>query len=334
MHPIEPSNASPRLSRRDRVASRRRPIDRKGNMHRRRIHGGTGIATVLIAAGLLVPAGATAAPARPDVTTGPAANIAQSTATLTGSVNPNEAETRYFFEYGTTRSYGARVPQPPASVGRGNRRVAVTADIGGLAPATTYHYRLVARNAQGVRRGSDRTFRTQRQPLGLSLTATPNPVHPGGRTAITGTLSGTGNADRQIVLQSNPFPYTQGFRNVSDIHLTNSDGTFTFPIVSVGVAPNVSISAKRVRRTARGAIVRFSGRITPEHDGSRVVIQRLVRGSWVNVKGTIARHRSASSSRYRKKIRLRRGGTFRAFAGTGDGDHVEGTSRAVKVRVH
>jgi hypothetical protein len=326
-------------------------------MKRRRTHGGTGIATVLIAAGLLVPAGATAAPARPDVTTGPAANIAQSTATLTGSVNPNEAETRYFFEYGTTRAYGARVPQPPASVGRGNRRVAVTVDIGGLAPATTYHYRLVARNAQGVRRGSDRTFRTQRQPLGLSLTATPNPVHPGGRTAITGTLSGTGNADRQIVLQSNPFPYTQGFRNVSDIHLTNSDGTFTFPIlsvslntqyrvslpnqpqvespiVSVGVAPNVSMSAKRVRRTARGAIVRFSGRITPEHDGSRVVIQRLVRGSWVNVKGTIARHRSASSSRYRKKIRLRRGGTFRAFAGTGDGDHVEGTSRAVKVRVH
>src|SRR5215211_8573248 len=334
MHPIEPSNASPRLSRRDRVASRRRPIDRKGNMHRRRIHGGTGIATVLIAAGLLVPAGATAAPARPDVTTGPAANVTQTTATLTGSVNPNEAETTYFFEYGPTATYGARVPDPPASVGKGNRRVAVTADIGGLAPATTYHYRLVARNAQGVRRGSDRTFRTQRQPLGLSLTATPNPVHPGGRTAITGTLSGTGNADRQIVLQSNPFPYTQGFRNVSDIHLTNSDGTFTFPIVSVGVAPNVSISAKRVRRTARGAIVRFSGRITPEHDGSRVVIQRLVRGSWVNVKGTIARHRSASSSRYRKKIRLRRGGTFRAFAGTGDGDHVEGTSRAVKVRVH
>ena len=34
------------------------------------------MATALIAAGLLVPAGATAAPARPDVTTGPAANVA------------------------------------------------------------------------------------------------------------------------------------------------------------------------------------------------------------------------------------------------------------------
>jgi hypothetical protein len=326
-------------------------------MKRRRIHGGTGIATLLIAAGLLVPAGATAAPARPDVTTGPAANVAQSTATLTGSVNPNEAEMTYFFEYGTTRTYGARVPDPAASVGKGNRRVAVTADISGLAPATTYHYRLVARNAKGVRRGADRTFRTQRQPLGLSLGATPNPVRPGGRTLIAGTLSGTGNAERQIVLQSNPFPYTQGFQNASDVHLTNGDGSFSFPIlsvalntqyrvvlpnvptvqspiVSVGVAPVVGVKAKRVRRTARGAIYRFSGRVTPAHDGTQIAIQRLRDGAWVTISGTIAKHRSSKASRYRKSVRLRRGGTFRVFAGTNDGDHVASVSRSVKLRVH
>ena len=136
---------------------------------------------VSIMLGMLVPAAATAAPAKPGVTTGPAANVAQSTATLTGRVNPNEAETTYTFEYGTTRIYGTQVPSPPASAGKGNRGVPVTADIGGLAPATTYHYRLVARNAKGVTRGADRTFRTQRQPLGLSLAATPNPVLPGGR---------------------------------------------------------------------------------------------------------------------------------------------------------
>src|SRR5215208_938384 len=289
-------------------------------MKRRRIHGGTGIATVLIAAGLLVPAGATAAPARPDVTTGPAANVAQSTATLTGSVNPNEAETTYFFEYGTTRTYGARVPDPAASVGKGNRRVAVTADISGLAPATPY------------------------------------PVRPGGRTLIAGTLSGTGNAERQIVLQSNPFPYTQGFQNASDVHHTNGDGTFSFPIlslalntqyrvvlpnqpqvaspiVSVGVAPKVSVSTKRVRRTARGAIVRFSGRITPAHDGREVAIQRLKGTTWVTISGTIAKHRTSAYSRYRKSVRLRRGGTFRVFAGTTDGDHVPSVSRSVKLRV-
>jgi hypothetical protein len=331
-------------------------IDRKGNMHRRRIHGGTALATVLIAAGLLVPAGATAAPARPDVTTGPAANVGQNTATLTGGVTPNELETTYFFEYGTTATYGSRAPDPPASAGKGNRRVAVTADIGGLAPATTYHYRLVAQNSRGVRRGADRTFRTQRQPLGLSLAATPNPVAPNGRTLIAGTLSGTGNAERQVVLQSNPFPYTQGFQNASDVHLTNGDGTFSFPILSlglntqfrvvlpnqpqvqspivtVGVAPKVSVKAKRVRRTARGAIFRFSGRITPAHDGRQIAIQRLKGTTWVTISGTIAKHRTSAYSRYRKRVRLRRGGTFRVLAATNDGDHVERASRAVWRRV-
>jgi hypothetical protein len=314
------------------------------------------MATVLIATGLLVPTGAAAAPARPDVTTGPAANLGQNSVTLTGSVNPNEAATTYFFQYGTTRNYQGAVPAPAASAGRGNRRVRVTVDVGSLAPATTYHYRLVARNAKGVRRGADRTFRTRRQPLGLTLGATPNPVAPGGRTLIAGTLSGTGNGGRQIVLQSNPFPFTQGFQNASNVQLTNSDGSFSFPVLSVsintqyrvtlpnqpqvqspittvGVAPKVSVRAKRVRRTARGAIYRFSGRITPEHDGAQVAIQRLKGSRWVTIQGTIAKHRSSTSSRYRKSVRLRRGGRFRVFAGTDDGDHVQSVSRTVRLRI-
>jgi len=325
-------------------------------MHRRRIHGGTGIATALIAAGLLVPAGATAAPARPDATTGAAADVGQNSATLRGGVTPNEAATTYYFEYGTTRNYTGSVPVPAANAGSGNRRRAVAVGVGSLAPATTYHYRIVARNRLGVRRGGDRTFRTKRQPLGLSLGATPNPVAPGGRTTITGALSGTGNGGRQIVLQSNPFPYTQGFQNASNVQLTNPDGTFAFPVLSVsintqyrvqlpnqpqvqspiatvGVAPKVSVKAKRVRRTARGAIYRFSGRITPEHDGTQVAIQRLKGTRWVTISGTIAKHRTSSYSRYRKSVRLRRGGRFRIFAGTNDGDHVQSVSRTVRLRI-
>ena len=158
------------------------------------------------------------------------------------------------------------------------------------------------------------------------------------------------------MLQSNPFPYTQGFQNVSDIHLTNGDGTFSFPvlsvalntqyrvvlpnqpqvaspIVTVGVAPKVTVKTKRVRRTARGAMFRFSGGITPAHDGTQVAIQRLKGTTWVTIKGTVAKHRSSGASRYRKSVRLRRGGTFRVLAVTNDGDHVESVSRSVKLRV-
>ena len=323
-------------------------------MNRRRIHGGTGIATVLIAAGLLVPAAAGAA-TRPDVTTGPVANLAQATVTLTGRINPNGAETTYTFEYGTTRVYGSQVPAPPASAGSGASARPVTADIAGLAPATTYHYRLVASNSKGVRRGSDRTFKTQAQPLGLTLAATPNPLRPGSRTLISGQLSGNGNADRRIVLQSNPFPYAAGFQNASDVHLTNADGTFSFPILSVlintqyrvvlpnvpsvqspivavGVAPKVSVRTKRVSRTARSETYRFSGSVTPAHDGVLIQIQRRKNGSWVKVANSVAKHRSKSSSRYSKRVRLRRGGTFRVYAGTNDGDHIASASRSVRVR--
>jgi hypothetical protein len=319
-------------------------------MRRRTQAGGGRLLAAVIMFGLLVPAGAAAAPAKPGTTNGPAANVGQSTATLTGKVNPNEAETTYFFEYGTTQLYGARTPDAPA--GKGNKSVSVAADIGGLAPATRYHYRLVAFNSKGVTRSGDRTFRTQRQPLGLSLAASPNPVSPNGKTLIAGVLSGTGNGDRRIVLQANPFPYTHGFQNASDLHLTNADGTFAFPllavpvntqyrvllpnvpevaspIVTVGVQPKVTISAKRVH----GRTFRFRGKIRPAHDGAGITIQRWNGSAWVKVKSTHARAAKGDVSKYSKRVKVRRGGRYRVFAGTNNGANVESTSRAVRVRV-
>ena len=154
-------------------------------------------------------------------------------AVVNATVNPRGAATTYFFQYGTTRTYGA---QTPAAVGgRRHRGPAVRRGPRGLAPATTYHYRIVARNRLGVARGADRTFKTQRQPLGVTLAASPNPLYPGAFTTLSGVLSGTGNANRQIVLQSNPFPYTQGFVTRCDPHVTDANGAFAFPVLSVPV---------------------------------------------------------------------------------------------------
>jgi hypothetical protein len=312
------------------------------------------MAVALITLGLLAPAGAAAAPAKPGVTTGPAANVAQQTVTLTGKVNPNESETTYYFDFGTTTLYGQRTAD--AGAGKGNSAVSVAADIGGLAPATKYHYRLVARNGKGHTLGGDRTFTTKRQPLGLSFAASPNPIRPGGRTTLFGTLSGTGNGDRRIQLQSNPFPYTQGFQNVGDTHLTNADGSFGFPlfpitvntqyrvvlpnvpevvspIVTVGVRPKVTISAKRVKRLAHGAMFRLRGKVRPSRDGQTAAIQRLRKGVWVTVASTTLRSASGDVSKYRKRFRVRRSGTYRISAGTNNGFNDEAVSRAVRLRV-
>ena len=311
-----------------------------------------GLVIAVLSTVALLPGVALAAPARPEATTDRATRITQNSARLNGSVVPNERATTVYFEYGTTRGYGARTPD--IAVGNGNRRVAVESDLGGLSPATRYHYRLVARNARGTSRGEDRAFRTQRQPLGLTLTATPNPVRPGGSTVISGTLAGTGNARRQVELLANPFPFTQGFLPAADIHLTNEQGSFSFPILSVPVntqysvrlpgAPNVAspvvtvgVAVRvgvnvRVRRTRRAAIVRLSGKIRPAHPGALVAIQRLRRGSWVTIDGTVARRGGRSFSRYSEQVTVGRGTTLRVFADIRDGDHVAAVSRSIRVR--
>jgi sugar lactone lactonase YvrE len=97
----------------------------------------------------------------PVVETGSVGDRSETSATLYGTVNPGGLQTTYHFEYGTTNSYGSRVPlatEAPA----GNLRVPreVSRLVSGLQPGTTYHYRLVAENAVGETAGVDRTFTT------------------------------------------------------------------------------------------------------------------------------------------------------------------------------
>jgi hypothetical protein len=82
-------------------------------------------------------------------------------ATLKGTVNPEGVETSYQFEYGTTISYGQLAPAEAKSAGKGIIDVKVSQIVSGLKPATTYHFRLAASNADiGTIYGSDQTFTT------------------------------------------------------------------------------------------------------------------------------------------------------------------------------
>jgi hypothetical protein len=94
----------------------------------------------------------------PVASTGAASGVLEEQATLNGSVNPNNAETKYHFEYGPTIAYGKSTPE--ASAGAGTGSVGVSAPITGLAEGTTYHFRIVATNADGTVNGSDQTFTT------------------------------------------------------------------------------------------------------------------------------------------------------------------------------
>src|ERR1044072_2651764 len=95
-----------------------------------------------------LPGLAQAQPTKPVVATGAAANVTPASATVLGKVTPKGAQTTYLFQYGLTKLYTAGTPVTAA--GAGGAAVAVTADLTGLAPATTYHYRLVATNRVGT----------------------------------------------------------------------------------------------------------------------------------------------------------------------------------------
>ena len=98
----------------------------------------------------------------PIVATGGASSVSSSSGTLGGTVRSRGAEAHYDFEYGTTTAYGASTAS--GDNGAGDNTQAVGAALGGLAPATTYHYRLVASNANGTTYGSDGTFTTAPAP--------------------------------------------------------------------------------------------------------------------------------------------------------------------------
>jgi hypothetical protein len=288
----------------------------------------------------------------PTAATGGAARVTQTNATLTGSVNPRGERTVYFFEYGTTTRYGARTPDFPAGDGRSTVTAAATID--GLTPATRYQYRLVARNEDGTARGANRSFRTPNQPLGVTLTADANPVTFGNPATVRGTVTGTGGGGQPVVLQARGFPFTTDFADVAGPLNTDAVGAFVFtpigipsttqyrvrlvnrpgvesPILSIGVGVRVATYVQR--RVRRGGLLQFSGTIRPARAGAQVAIQkRNSRGGWSVVAGTITRGGGETFSRYRKRVRIPRGGTYRILVALADGNLTTNTGTEVRIR--
>ena len=102
----------------------------------------------------------------PIVATLAATAVTGTSATINGTVNPNGLATTYYFQWGTTVSYGNTTTS--TSAGSGSAAVAVSANLTSLVGGTTYHFRLVAVNSDGTTNGVDFTF----IPGGAAVTTT------------------------------------------------------------------------------------------------------------------------------------------------------------------
>jgi FG-GAP repeat len=103
---------------------------------------------------------ASAATSTPPIVTTTAANaVAQTSATLNGTINPNGKSTTGYLQWGlTSPSYGNTTTSH--AMGSGTSAVALSQGLTSLACNTLYHFRAVGTNSDGTTNGSDLTFTT------------------------------------------------------------------------------------------------------------------------------------------------------------------------------
>jgi hypothetical protein len=85
-------------------------------------------------------------------------SVKQTSAQLVGGCYPNGEATAYYWQYGTSKSYGSQTTR--TSIPAGTDPVAAGAHLTGLQAGTAYHYRLVAVNTSGTTDGYDYSFKT------------------------------------------------------------------------------------------------------------------------------------------------------------------------------
>jgi hypothetical protein len=234
----------------------------------------------------------------PIARTGPATSVGMTEATLTGSADANGHSTSWYFEYGTSTSYGTRTSSRSAGSGRGFQSVSVT--VSNLTPATIYHFRLVASNSAGTVNGSDGSLTTT-GPV-LTLTTARAVVVFGQTTTLFGTVSPR-QGNQRVTLFAQRADQTS-FGSLTTLLTENggswsvtvkpSIGTTYKAICDGGISPTRTIAVRPAISLRTLPSQRLATRVAGAHSfaGRTVQLQRLSRGRWL----TIARARLNTSS--------------------------------------
>jgi subtilase family serine protease len=179
-------------------------------------------------------------------------------AQVQAGIYANSSDTAYFWQFGTTTAYGQ--VSAVADAGSAQAPVTVTSTLSGLAPNTTYHYRLAAKNAYGTTYGYDSTLKT----AGSSVTAVTGIQVTGSTVKLRGTVTVVnGTADYH-------FAYGTGANYQKS---TPSNTAWGGPAAQVsatltGLSPHTTYHVKLVVRGA-GALLYSAPRTFTTGNGSR-----------------------------------------------------------------
>ena len=210
----------------------------------------------------------------PGISEQAASIVTSDSTTLSATIDPDGAATSYYFQYGTSSSYGSAVPAAPGRyLGSGAEGLAVNVHLQGLEAGVTYHYRVVAVSEPNgelvTATGPDATFTTQA--VGGEFTL------PDGRSWEMVTPPDKQGAGLDGV----------GDEQGADIQAASDGSAITY----VATAPFVANPA---------------GSRSPE--GTQIFSSRLVPGSWETQDIATPYHEGASS------LTLGNGGEYKLFS--------------------
>ena len=208
--------------------------------------------------------------------------VTSTTTTVNAQINPEFAPTSYRIEYGTSAAFGLKTA-PSESIGRDGIDHAVSSELVGLTPGTTYYFRIVAINPTGPTDGPIKTFNTPSLPsisetsassIGVTSVTLSARITPGFRSTTYAFQYGTTSlygekTSESVSIGSDNSPHTAstlltgllpGTTYHFSVSATNeigfvegSDQTFmTAPVVEGRIGPALSKCPKRfVRKHGR-----------------------------------------------------------------------------------
>lgn len=184
----------------------------------------------------------------PTAVTLEASAITTSGATVAGQITPGQQETAFFFQFGTSTSYGGAT-----TIGQtGSSSVGVKAALTNLAAHTTYHYRLVAINASGSSFGQDMTFKTGgSSPGSVALTKVKLAIKHGKASIPLSCTSSSACRGKITIITS----VQRAGQRTHTISCTASPVTY-----KVGAHGHATISAK-IDKTCHSALVADGGKL-------------------------------------------------------------------------
>lgn len=286
----------------------------------------------------------------PEATTVKPTEVTAAGATLAGVVNPNDAVLgACAFEYGTSVSYVQAIPCAVLPTALGGAQ-SVSAQLTGLAPNTTYHYRVTATSPSGTTVGADEAFTTAvNSSVAIvhpnpSISGTPaNGQHltcrPGTPSGTTAQLTYAWLRDLIPIAGAAGSTYTvkgQDTGHHLQCQVTATDGGGSATAKSAFVTIPVSGVPASAGETAIGRAAFRSGRLivpvscsSQASSGCKVslhltVVETLSRGQIVAVAARLGRARKSAGLRHRTitlvslRLRLGRGAhtTVAAALGT------------------